>query len=137
MGVLSRDFLSHLKLDAKDVVIVDAEAGVEHLGRGLISSVDLVFAVIDPSYESIRLSEKISTMVKEGGKPVYFIINKADHAVSGKMLAKVGKEQVIGVMPFSKAVQEKGLNGEPLDLKTPMLAGLTHFVLRALAERAI
>ena len=135
MGVLSRDFLSHLKLAPRDMAIIDTEAGVEHLGRGLISSVDLVFAVIDPSYESIRLSEKISSMAEEGGKPLYFILNRADNAVADKLLAKIDKKRVIGVIPFSKAVQEKGLSGEPLDFKSPMMSDVTQFVLRALAEK--
>jgi len=135
MGVLSRDFLSHLNLGPKDVAIIDTEAGVEHLGRGLVSSVDLVFAVIDPSYESIKLSEKISAMVKESGKPVYFILNKVDGTLADKILAKVRKEQVIGVIPFSKAVQEKGLTGEALDFKLPVMTDATKFVLRILEER--
>jgi CO dehydrogenase maturation factor len=135
MGVLSKDFLSHLKLGPKDVAIIDTEAGVEHLGRGVASSVDLVFAVIDPSYESIKLSEKIFAMAKEGKKPAYFILNKVDNALASKMLVKVGKERVIGVIPFSKAVQEKGLSGEALDFKLPMMTDVTKFVLRALDER--
>jgi CO dehydrogenase maturation factor len=136
MGVLSKDFLSHLTLGPKDVAIIDTEAGVEHLGRGVVGSVDLVFAVIDPSYESIKLSEKISAMVNEAGKPVHFILNKVDDASAKKIMAKLGKERVVGVVPFSKSVQEKGLTGEPLDLKLPSMAVVTSFVLRALHGRA-
>ena len=135
MGVLSKDFLNHLRLGTKDVVIIDTEAGVEHLGRGLVGSVDLVLAIIDPSYESIRLSQKISSMVKESKKPVYFIINKADGALAKKVVAKVGKEQVIGVVPFSEAAQTKGLTGEALDLEDLKMADVTSFLLRALQPR--
>jgi CO dehydrogenase maturation factor len=68
MGGLSRDFLNRLKLGPKDVAVIDTEAGVEHLGRGVASGVDIILLVLDPSYESIRLSEKVSAMAKEGGK---------------------------------------------------------------------
>ena len=78
MGVLCKDFLNRLKLALKDIVVVDAEAGVEHLSRGIASSVDLILAVLDPSFESIKLSEKISDMAKEADKPAYFILNKTD-----------------------------------------------------------
>ena len=134
MGVLSRDFLGHLKLGSKDVAIIDTEAGVEHLGRGLVSSVDIVFAIIDPSYESIKLSEKIFDMVNESKKPVYFIINKAEGTLADKIIAKVGEERVIGVIPFSACIQEKGLTGEVLDLKSLNITAVTSFVLHALED---
>jgi CO dehydrogenase maturation factor len=56
MGGLSKDFLKHLKLDSKDIALIDTEAGVEHIGRGVAGEVDLVLAVLDPSYESEKLS---------------------------------------------------------------------------------
>jgi CO dehydrogenase nickel-insertion accessory protein CooC1 len=71
-------------------------------------------------------------MVNEAGKPVHFILNKVDEDSAAKMMAKLGKERVVGVIPFSKPVQEKGLTGEPLDLSLPSMAGVTSFVLRAL-----
>jgi CO dehydrogenase maturation factor len=132
MGGLSRDFLKHLQLEAKDVAIIDTEAGVEHLGRGMVSEVDIALAVLDPSYESVRLSKKITSMVREGGKPVYFIINKADGAVAEKMVASVDKEQVITSLPFNTAVQEKGLSGEPLDIEIPQIETITTFLLKTI-----
>lgn len=135
MGVLSKDFLSHLTLGPKDLAVIDTEAGVEHLGRGVVSSVDIVFAIIDPSYESIKLSEKISNMVKESKKPVRFILNKVDDTLAGKIRAKVGEEKIIAVIPFSASVQEKGLTGEALDLELSGMTDVTNFVLRALREK--
>jgi CO dehydrogenase maturation factor len=131
MGGLSKDFLKHLKLAPKDIALIDTEAGVEHLGRGVASEVDLVFAVLDPSYESVKLSKKITEMAKEGGKTVYFILNKVDDALAEKMAASIGKEQVIAVIPFTSAVQEKGLSGEPLDLNLPCIANIADFVIEA------
>jgi CO dehydrogenase maturation factor len=134
MGGLSREFLSHLKLGPKDVAVIDTEAGVEHLGRGVTSSVDLVLAVLDPSYESIRLSEKIFAMVSEAKKPLHFVLNKANEALSAKMIAKIGKDKVIGVVPFSEDVLNKGLAGEALDLKFPSIEAVTSFILAQLKK---
>jgi CO dehydrogenase maturation factor len=133
MGVLSKDFLNHLTLAPKDVAIIDPEAGVEHLGRGVATSVDLILGIIDPSYESIKLSKKISAMAKESKKPLYFIINKAEGAFAEKIIAQVGKEQVIGVIPFSQSVQEKGLLGEALDTKSLNINTVTSFILRKIS----
>jgi len=132
MGVLSRDFLNHLTLGLKDVAIIDTEAGIEHLGRGVAGSVDLILGIIDPSYESIKLSEKISAMAKESKKPIRFILNRADSNLADRILGKVGKEKVIGVLPFSRSVQEKGLVGEALDPQSLNIDAVKSFVLDAL-----
>jgi CO dehydrogenase maturation factor len=135
MGVLSKDFLNHLTLGPKDVAIIDTEAGVEHLGRGVAGSVDLILGVIDPSYESIMLSKKISSMAKESKKAISFIINKAEGPLAEKITSKVGKEQVIGIVAFSPSVQEKGLLGQALDTTSLDIAAITRFVLHALNEK--
>jgi len=111
MGGLSRDFLNRLKLGPRDVAVIDTEAGVEHLGRGVASSVDALLLVLDPSYESIRLSEKIFAMAKEGGKSVHFVLNKMDKKTADKISNKIGKKMVISVVPFRQLILENGLSG--------------------------
>jgi CO dehydrogenase maturation factor len=130
MGVLSKDFLAHLALAAKDIAVIDTEAGVEHLGRGVAEAVDVILAIIDPSFESIRLSEKIAAMAKESGKPCYFVINRADGVTAEKIATKIGIAQVIGVIPFSSAVQDKGLSGEALDAEVLDVSAVADFILR-------
>jgi CO dehydrogenase maturation factor len=129
MGGLSREFLSHLQLGPKDVAIIDTEAGVEHLGRGVAGSVDLVLAVLDPSYESIKLSQKITDMAKEADKSVYFILNKVTDALADKIVNSVGKKRVIGILPYNQSILENGLTGTALDLTLPSIEAVTSFVL--------
>ena len=131
MGGLSRDFLNRLKLGPKDIAVIDTEAGVEHLGRSVESGVDVILLVLDPSYESIRLSEKISAMAKEAGKSVYFVLNKMDNATADKISDKIGKEHVIGIVPFAPSIQEKGLSGEELGAKEVDITDVTSFILNA------
>ncbi len=135
MGVLAKDFLNHLKLNAGDIAIVDTEAGVEHLGRGLAGAADLIFAVIDPSYESIRLSEKIADMAKESQKPLRFVLNRVEGDFADKITAKVGKDSIVAELPFSKTIQEKGLMGEPLDIDVPSVEAIATLVLNAKEEK--
>ena len=135
IGVLSKDFLAHLTLGPKDVAIIDTEAGVEHLGRGVAGSADLIFDIIDPTHESIKLSEKISLMAKESKKPIRFILNKVDSNLADKITAKLGKKQIIGVLPFNATVQEKGLLGEAVDPTSLNITDVTNFVLHALDEK--
>jgi CO dehydrogenase maturation factor len=135
MGGLSREFLTNLKLDPKDIAIIDTEAGVEHLGRGVASGVDAILLVLDPSYESIKLSEKISEMAKEAGKSVYFILNKIDEELAAEMIPKLGKSHVIAQIPFNQSIQRKGLSGEELDIDVSGLDEITNFVIQNFQRR--
>ena len=132
MGGISRDFLNRLKLGPKDVAVIDTEAGVEHLGRSVESGVDVILLVLDPSYESIKLSEKISAMAKEAGKSVRFVLNKMDKATADKISNKIGKEHVVGFVPFTLSIQEKGLSGEELDTTAADITDVTSFILNVI-----
>lgn len=129
MGVLSKDILTHLSLSKKEFAIIDTEAGIEHLGRGVAEGVDLILAIIDPSFESIRLSDKIAAMAEESNKPCYFIINRAEGDTVEKIATKICMERVIGILPFSSSVQDKGLSGEALDAESLNISAFTDFIL--------
>ncbi|WP_026068983.1 ATP-binding protein [Methanomassiliicoccus luminyensis] len=134
MGGLSREFLDHLRLGPKDIAIIDTEAGVEHLGRGVEKGADLILAVLDPSYESIKLSGKIKEMAHEAGKPAYFILNKVEDGSSEKLLGSLDRSDVIAIVPRDREVEQKGLSGEPLDGSIQGLSGISSFVTEKIAE---
>jgi len=79
MGALARNLLKNIETTTEDIMLVDTEAGIEHFGRGVEEGCDLILMVLDPSYESMRLSEKISKLVEKAGKPLYFILNRVDN----------------------------------------------------------
>ena len=62
MGMLSRLFMDNLLVTDNEVVIIDTEAGVEHFGRRVDAVCDMVVGVIEPSFESFMLAEKIEEM---------------------------------------------------------------------------
>ena len=59
MGVVSRSFLKKLRLESDEIAIIDLEAGVEHFGRGVETSVDTVLVVVEPSVDSLEIAERI------------------------------------------------------------------------------
>jgi CO dehydrogenase maturation factor len=134
MGGLSREFLDRLRLGPKDVAIVDTEAGVEHLGRGVEKGIDLILVVLDPSFESLKLAEKFDSMSKEAGKPVYYILNKVDSGASSRMTRQIGKERIIGVLPRDVEVEALSLRGLPLEPSVPGFSAVNDFVIRQMAE---
>jgi CO dehydrogenase maturation factor len=77
LGLLSREFLRRLRLAANEMLIVDMEAGIEHFGRGIETSLDAVVVVVEPSLESVLLAGKVKRLaVESGAKFAGAVLNK-------------------------------------------------------------
>jgi CO dehydrogenase maturation factor len=109
MGALAREFLEKLKTNG-EFVIVDIDAGIEHFGRGVEAGCDKIVVVIDPSFESVQLSSKISEMGRKVGKDVLFILNRMDWD-SKELAEMVDENMVLGVVPFDREVFKACLKG--------------------------
>ena len=62
---LLKSVLGHLVMKDKDIVLVDLEAGVEHLGRGTVEHVDGLVVVSEPSRRSLQVAEDVSRLAGE------------------------------------------------------------------------
>jgi len=115
MGAVSREFLRKLRLKENEVAIVDMEAGVEHFGRGVGMGLDSVLAVVDPSFESIIIAErvkKISAEMEIGD--VWAILNKVNsEEVEAKLREELAKRDiaVIGSVRYDPEIFEADLEG--------------------------
>jgi CO dehydrogenase maturation factor len=119
MGVLSREFLKKLALAKDELVIVDMEAGVEHFGRGVETSIDGVLVVIEPSFESLELAGRIHGLATGIGiSHVRAILNKMP---SDDIAAKLNKElvkrgiDVIGCIHHDPEVFKSSMEGGVLN----------------------
>ncbi|MFH1216226.1 MAG: AAA family ATPase [Pseudomonadota bacterium] len=73
--VLKR-LLTKLMLSPSETVLLDMEAGVEHLGRGTIAKADALLIVVIPSQSSVRTAEKIHKLAIESGiAKIYYVGN--------------------------------------------------------------
>jgi CO dehydrogenase maturation factor len=115
MGVLSREFLKKLTLKDDEMVIVDMEAGVEHFGRGVDTSIDSVLIIIEPPLESINVGQKIHELATGMGiKNVWGIINKSN---SVDVVLRMRKElrdrniDIAGVINFDTGVFNLSMEG--------------------------
>lgn len=76
--MIARPFLAGLELEPDDLVLVDTDAGLEHLARGLGHACDRILVVVDPSLESILLSKEIARYAERVGIPAHLVLNKVD-----------------------------------------------------------
>lgn len=76
-NALLKALLAHLMLDRGDVVVMDMEAGVEHLGRATVRGMDALLCVVEPGAQSIDVAQRITQLAKDVGvKETVFIANK-------------------------------------------------------------
>ncbi|MHA1711463.1 MAG: nucleotide-binding protein, partial [Candidatus Freyarchaeota archaeon] len=57
LNYLTRVLLKNLLLEEGEVVIVDTDAGIEHVGRRVEEGVDAILAVVDPTAEALTLAK--------------------------------------------------------------------------------
>jgi CO dehydrogenase maturation factor len=120
MGVLSREFLKKLTLETDELAIVDMEAGVEHFGRGVETSIDSVLIVVEPPLESVNVGQKIHELASGIGiKNVWSVMNKVP---SGEIATRLKTElqerdiEVVGCIYFDPDVFMSSLEGRiPVD----------------------
>jgi len=116
MGLLSKMVLSSLILEKNDMVIIDTEAGTEHFGRQVDAECDLIIGIIDPTYESIILAEKMEDMAKSAGKDIVYVLNKANEHIIGDMMDKIDPQKVIATISQHDDIFIKNLKGDTLEL---------------------
>ncbi len=117
MADVTRGFVSQLSLQENEIILIDTEAGVESFGRGVERSVDLVLSIVEPSFESMALAEKIVFMAEGMGiDSVGALLNKVtSEEIREKMIAELEKRnvQTLGTIHFDQGVMDAGFEGIP------------------------
>jgi CO dehydrogenase maturation factor len=115
MGVLSREFLKKLTLAEDELAIVDMEAGVEHFGRGVETSIDSVLVVVEPPLESVNVGQKIHDLASGIGiKNVWAVLNKVpSEEIATRLKAELQERQidVVGCIYFDADIFRASLDG--------------------------
>lgn len=129
-NVVMVQFIPMLKLAENDVVIMDMEAGIEHFGRGTDNFTDCVLMVVDPSYESIKLSRKIGEICDGIQKPIYYVLNKVTPETAEAMRSGVQKDKVCCELPMDTEIMTAGLMGNELNCKKQAIHDMVAFLAK-------
>jgi CO dehydrogenase maturation factor len=113
-NVLLRRLLKHLVVERNEVVIVDMEAGIEHLTRGTADSVDAFIVVIEPGQRSIQTAGVVQDMAKGlGVKNVFVVANKIRGNEDLAFVKKgIGSMDLAGYISFSHSIMEADIKGD-------------------------
>ena len=116
MGTLMTQFIDHLTLGPDEYALIDMEAGIEHFGRGTNNGTDLVLMVVDPSFESLRLTGKIKELSESIDRPIRFVLNKVTPEIRQLMRNQVCDDTaIIAELPADGDLMTAGLIGAELD----------------------
>ncbi len=117
MASIARDLMEKFNVQDKEIVITDTEAGIESFGRGVERYVDMVLVIVEPSYESMVLAEKIVYMAEGMGiSRVGAILNKVpSEQTRQKMMVELERRSVkiFGTIYFDPELNAAAFEGIP------------------------
>ena len=108
-----RALVTDLVLFKGETLIMDMEAGIEHLGRGTAQGVDVMIVVVEPGQRSVDCALSVVRMAGELGiKKLAFVANKVDGPGDEKFLheALPGRE-FAAVLPYSEKLRAADRDG--------------------------
>lgn len=132
-NALLKALLMHLVLDRGDWVLVDLEAGVEHLGRGTVAHVDGLVVVSEPSMRSLQTGAEVGRMAAELGlKKQALVLNRSR---GGQLPELSGLPQwSIHIPPLEGLLERQLTDASVLGLpESSALDGIIHQVLGELS----
>ena len=113
-----RQLLRYLLVERDEVVVMDMEAGVEHMGRGTAKHVDTMLIVTEPSLKSMETARKIHSLAMDIGVQKIFIVgNKvanSDEAEQIKQFAAHNKFLLLELIPYDEQILKADMRGETL-----------------------
>jgi CO dehydrogenase maturation factor len=125
--------------DAYDYVVIDNEAGLEHLSRRTTRDVDLLFLVSDPSLRGMIAAARVAQLVDELKTTVgsvYLIVNRVlDGGLPPALAALIQEERLrlAGIIPADPLIAELDAEGQPI-VKLPPDAPSRRALDQILAE---
>jgi CO dehydrogenase maturation factor len=112
-NVLLRALVTDLILYKDDVLVMDMEAGVEHLGRATASGVDTMIIVVEPVQRAVDSTRRILRLAHDIGlKDIRLVANKIIKKDDEQFLRESFPENTfLGVIPYNEALRRADRDG--------------------------
>lgn len=115
-NALLQALLTHLLLARDEVVILDMEAGIEHLGRGTAKGVDKLIVVVEPGRRSIETAYRIDKLARDIGLHNIAVVGNKLRSPSDRefLISSLPGFQFLGFIPYDQAIVDADLANIPL-----------------------
>lgn len=128
---LLRVLMQHILIQRREIVIMDMEAGLEHLGRGTTRRMDSMLVVVEPGMKSIETLGRIKRLASELEiREVLAVGNKIRGEEDRRFVEERMRDADIPIaafIPYDHTIVEADLKGRsPLDLdeRSPAIMGV-------------
>jgi CO dehydrogenase maturation factor len=107
-GALLQALVNHLLVHRDEVVILDMEAGIEHLSRGTVKAVDRLLIVVEPGRRSIETARTISDLARDLGLEHVSIVGNRVRSEADRQFisSELPDADILGFISFNSAVHE-------------------------------
>lgn len=115
-GVMLKTLLNHLILQRDEVVLIDMEAGIEHLGRASIGAVTALIVVVEPGKRSVQTAFQIKKLACDiGVKTVLAVGSKVmNEAHKSFLIDALQGIPLLGIISYNDKLIESDLRGEAI-----------------------
>ncbi len=112
-NALLKTLMAHLLLARDEVIILDMEAGIEHLTRGTAEAVDRLIVVVEPGRRSVETARSINRLAVELGiRHLSIVGNKVRGQQDIQFLKKLLPDyEFLGFVPYDQAIVDADLAG--------------------------
>jgi CO dehydrogenase maturation factor len=112
-SALLRSLMSHLLLRESEVVILDMEAGIEHLGRATAQAVDAFIVVVEPGRRSLETARAIKNLANDIGiGNCYVVGNKVATENDRRFITENTPQfELLGFINYNPKIIEADLKG--------------------------
>lgn len=136
-SALVRALVQHLVLERDEVVIMDMEAGIEHLGRGTARAVDVLIVVVEPGRRSVETAARVKLLAADIGiSKIRVVGNKVRDARDEAFLRDAMPDyEFLGFIPFSADVIRADMTGGGSLPDDPVITGAVSRIAERLTAK--
>lgn len=134
-GVLLRSLLDHVVLERDEAVVIDLEAGLEHLGRRSAEAADVLLVVVDPTRAGVETAARIRRLAAEIGIGRVLAVGNRIRGETDRayLAARVDDVELVGWIPYSPLIEEAERAGRP----TPEEPGAARGAIERLVDELV
>ncbi len=112
-SVLVKSLVNHLLLERNDVVVMDMEAGIEHLGRGTAEAVDAFITVVEPGQRSLDTATAIRRLARDIGIRQTYVVGCKTRSEEERefIVEHLDGAELLGFINYSPKIVEADRKG--------------------------
>jgi CO dehydrogenase maturation factor len=135
-SVLLRTLVTHMVLLRDEVVVMDMEAGIEHLGRATAKGVDKLIVVVEPGRRSLETAKHVKKLAEDLGLHKVAVVGNKIRGPGDEafLIRNLPDLPILGFIPFNEKIIEADLGGRPPYETVPELLEVAKSIAAQLSE---